>query len=72
MKLKRIEVEWYDAASRSEWVEFGELPEMAKVTTRGFLVKKTKTTITVCGSMSPPQMGDCITIPRPWIIKGHK
>jgi hypothetical protein len=64
-----VTVEWYDAVSEDAWKSVADLPQLAKVQTTGFLVKKTKQTITICGSYHGLEVGDCITIPRPWIVK---
>lgn len=71
-KLKKVEVEWLDACSTSEWVVEEGLPKLARATTIGFLVKETKEAITICGSIGPEQplvYGDCITIPAPWVVR---
>lgn len=72
MKYKTITVEWMDAASLSRWHSEDELPTPEKVTTSGFLIKKTRKFIVVCGSCGDDKeetFGDCIAIPSPWIIK---
>lgn len=74
MKYKQVRIVWYDAASKAEWVDRKTLPHLQRITTAGYMVRKAKTSITVCGSIheEPGQedgFGDCITIPTPWIEK---
>lgn len=74
MKYKRITVEWWDANSAHlTWVSKEDLPKPVKVITTGYKIVETKVYLTVCASMfkntENPTFGDCICIPRPWIVK---
>lgn len=74
MKYKHIKVQWWDAASKAEWASTKELPHLQRITTAGYLVRKTKTSITICASIHHEDdgecaFGDCVTIPAPWIKK---
>ncbi len=57
---KFVEVEWLDANSGGGWEQMHELPEVAMVHTRGWLVKQDLEGIVVSGTWSPkdPEKGD--------------
>ncbi len=69
-----VEVIWDDAASNSEsWVNVKDITEPEQVITVGYLVKKTKTSLTVAASVSNEELhedivGNTMTIPRGMIV----
>jgi hypothetical protein len=70
-KYKTTTIEWWDAArSTADWLEAHELPAPVYMKTTGFVVKKTKQYIVVCGTVTGDKgFGECIAIPLPWIVK---
>lgn len=73
-----VEVKWHDALAESAWKEVKDLPKLPVVTTRGWLVHKDKSTITVAATLidrvdddrpqSEREVGEIISIPRGCII----
>lgn len=68
-----VEVEWHDAVSEAAWITIDKLPKLATITTRGFLVQETDDSITICATLADDGgMGDCTTIPRPWVKRSKR
>lgn len=67
MKYKVQTIKWWDATSVADWVAIAALPGPSPITTTGYVVRESKTSITICGSIGETEVGDCITIPAPWI-----
>lgn len=53
--FKFVEVEWLDANSGSGWEELKDIPQPARVLTRGWLISETLDGITVAGTWSPSE-----------------
>ena len=68
-----VEVEWNDANSRSSWsgLDVYLAHDVAKCRTVGYLLKKSKKSITLVMSQSEEDC-DCnaaMSIPMPWVTK---
>ena len=65
---KFVEIVWIDARSDSSWCKGEDLPDVAPVQTRGWLVRKTAKCVTIAASQGmdneDPDIGEVITIPR--------
>lgn len=63
-----VEVEWVDAKSDATWCGHDELPNTARILTRGWLVRETDRCLTLAASVdmdeSQRQVGEVITIPK--------
>lgn len=66
-KYKYVEVTWVDAVSVSEWVTEDNLPELATIITRGWLIYEDTTRLTIAGTLAKDGgYGEVISIPRCW------
>ena len=69
---KIVEVRWRDACTMSGWREAVKYMEHTPmdITTAGYLLKDTKSAITIVQSQSADgDFNDCITVPKDWVIK---
>ena len=72
-----VEVEWDDATSVTEQMPLSDVPDRCTLDRRfsvGYLVKKTRESITVAQTFDPPAQehevdsgADFLTIPRGWV-----
>ena len=69
-KQKAVCVDWIDAASRRGWIDGDEDFGTLQCRALGFLVKESKTTLTVSASMSECNaFSDPLTIPKSCIVR---
>ena len=67
-----VEVRWMDAHSTDEWTKYAGLPELAPITTRGWLIKDEKDYIVIAGTVAHEDRGEetlygeVLAIPRGW------
>ena len=74
MKIpKIIEVEWMDASALPHWQDEGDIPELTKCHTVGYILRDTKRTLTLAltysndkGTISP------LTIPQVCVTKRRR
>lgn len=66
---KLVTVEWVDAHSEDAWTDIEEIDNSPMVCrTVGYLIKETKQTVSVAGTVSDDGQACCIMhIPRAWI-----
>jgi hypothetical protein len=67
-----VEIVWHDAISDSAWRTASHTHELAQITTRGWLIKKTRTAITVAATYGEQndeeaEVNQILTIPRSWL-----
>jgi len=68
--FKFVEVKWLDSTSHCSdgWSEIKDIPEVSKITTRGWLVKESEDSVSLAGSHydddGTSMVGEYITIPR--------
>lgn len=72
-KYPVVHVEWKDATSFDGWRKPRKINDLARIHTTGYLLRQTKEKITICGSVADDgAVGDCITIPKPWLAQKMK
>jgi hypothetical protein len=68
-KLKAYSFTWVDASSDAGWKNAGEVG-VHDCFALGYLVKETKDTISICGSVSDDgEYLGVISVPRKWVTK---
>lgn len=68
MSYPPIEVHWNDAQAETGWINPDQVPGLAPIRTRGWLVKDAVDHIVVClNAAEDGDLGDCIAIPKAWI-----
>lgn len=68
MRYKTTTIKWFDAASKSEWHKGADAGSLTAVYTTGWLARESDQFIVLCNSYTEDgDVGDCITIPKPWI-----
>lgn len=72
MKLPKIvAIHWLDAVAGAGWTEHDEAPEPSTIYSVGFLVKKTRSAVTIATSVgaTDSEHNGSMTVPRGMIIK---
>ena len=68
---KVVEVKWRDACTMGGWRAADHYlnPDPMPVTTVGYLLKDTKSAVTIVQSQSSDgDFNDCITVPKDWVV----
>lgn len=61
---KIVAVVWLDAVANSGWTDHDEAPEPVEIHSVGWLVRRTKTGITIATSIGGSEHNGSMTIPR--------
>ena len=66
-----VEIVWHDAISDNSWCSVPDTKELACITTRGWLIKKTPKAVTIAatygGDEEDLEVNQILTIPRGWL-----
>lgn len=68
---KIVAIHWLDAVAAAGWTDHSEAPEAATIYSVGFLVKRTRTAVTIATSVGGEdnEHNGSMTIPRGMIVK---
>ena len=67
-----VEIVWHDAVSDNSWCSVSKTREVARITTRGWLIKKTPKAVTVAATFGGAEeeeleVNQILVIPRGWL-----
>ena len=65
-------IEWEDAQAEAGWYGDDIQPELAKVTTVGFVIAENKKAVCIASTISLPDSNAHLHIPKAWIKKRRK